>query len=134
MILDDIVDFATALPATGAVMGLDLGTKTIGVAVSDGLRSVATPLETIRRTKFAADAVSLIAILEARALTGIILGLPFNMDGSEGPKVPVHPRFCPQLLPGFPICPSPIGTNACPRLPQNGPCLRPTHRAPGAPM
>ena len=86
MICDTIEAFATALPRAGAVAGLDLGTKTIGVAVSDGLRSVATPLRTIRREKFTLDAEKLLAIIAGRALTGIVLGLPRNMDGSEGPR------------------------------------------------
>ena len=86
MIVEDTVEFATALPATGALAGLDLGEKTIGVAVSDGLRSVATPLETIRRRKFSLDAARLIEIVTDRALIGLVLGLPRNMDGSEGPR------------------------------------------------
>lgn len=71
---------------TGALMGLDLGTRTIGVAVSDGLRGVATPLRTIRRRKFGADAEELLAIVTDRDIAGIVLGLPLNMDGSEGPR------------------------------------------------
>ncbi len=78
--------FAAALPQTGALAGLDLGTKTIGVAVSDGMRSVATPLETIRRSKFTEDAARLLEIVAGRALVGIVIGLPMNMDGSEGPR------------------------------------------------
>ena len=75
-----------ALPQDHAVAGLDFGDKTIGVAVSDRRLSVASPLETIRRTKFTADAAALFTILEARGIKGIVLGLPFNMDGSEGPR------------------------------------------------
>ncbi len=86
MIFEETEGFAAALPATGALMGLDLGTHTIGVAVSDGLRSVATPLETVRRKKFGVDAARLMEIVQGRALTGIVLGLPRNMDGSEGPR------------------------------------------------
>ncbi|MCK0150888.1 Holliday junction resolvase RuvX [Marivita sp. S6314] len=86
MIYDDISDFHTALPPMRAVAGLDLGTKTIGVAVSDGLRSVATPLETIKRRKFGQDAEALLAILKNRDIAGLVLGLPRNMDGSEGPR------------------------------------------------
>jgi putative Holliday junction resolvase len=86
MIHEDTADFAAALPPTGALMGLDLGTKTIGVAVSDGLRSVATPLETIKRRKFGLDAARLTEIIAHRALVGLVLGLPRNMDGSEGPR------------------------------------------------
>lgn len=67
-------------------MGLDLGTKTIGVAVSDGLRQVATPLTTVKRKKFGADAAALLAVVEDRGIAGIVLGLPRNMDGTEGAR------------------------------------------------
>ncbi len=80
---DDVCALA-ALP--GPLMGLDLGTKTIGVAVSDGLRMTATALETVRRTKFAADAARLEEIIAGRGIGAIVLGLPRNMDGSEGPR------------------------------------------------
>jgi putative Holliday junction resolvase len=93
VIHETIVDFAAALPRTGALAGLDLGTKTVGVAVSDGLRSVSTPLTTIRRTKFTADALALETILADRAIVGLILGLPLNMDGSEGPRVQASRAF-----------------------------------------
>jgi putative Holliday junction resolvase len=86
LICAKIEDLAAALPPVGAIAGLDLGTKTIGVAVSDSLRSVATPLRTIRREKFTLDAQALLAIVAERGLTGLILGLPMNMDGSEGPR------------------------------------------------
>ncbi|MGH1412226.1 MAG: Holliday junction resolvase RuvX [Pelagimonas sp.] len=86
MIHEDITEFAATLPPMRAIAGLDLGTKTIGVAVSDGLRSVATPLETIKRKKFGLDAQALIAILNNRDIAGIVLGLPRNMDGSEGAR------------------------------------------------
>ncbi len=86
MIFEDIAEFAAALPETHALIGLDLGDKTIGVAVSDSFRVVATPLETIRRKKFGVDAARLLEIIEKRRIGGIILGLPLNMDGSEGPR------------------------------------------------
>ncbi|MTH76531.1 Holliday junction resolvase RuvX [Paracoccus aestuariivivens] len=86
MICETIEEFAAALPRFGAVAGLDLGTKTIGVAVSDGMRSVASPITVIRRVKFTADANELLKIVADRALVGLILGLPRNMDGSEGPR------------------------------------------------
>ncbi|OIP81985.1 MAG: Holliday junction DNA helicase RuvA [Rhodobacterales bacterium CG2_30_65_12] len=86
MIFDEIADFAAALPAGAAVAGLDYGEKTIGVAVSDGMRQVASPLETIRRARFTADAAHLAKIVAGRAIGGLVLGLPRNMDGSEGPR------------------------------------------------
>ncbi len=86
MICADIESFAAAIPRMGAVAGLDLGTKTIGVALSDALRSVASPLRTIRRTKFTQDAEALLKVIADRDLKGLILGLPLNMDGSEGPR------------------------------------------------
>ena len=75
-----------ALAEKGKLMGLDLGTKTIGVAISDALRMTASPVETIKRTKFTADAERLLALIGRNAVTGIVVGLPLNMDGSEGPR------------------------------------------------
>jgi putative holliday junction resolvase len=86
MIHEDITEFAAALPPFTGIAGLDLGTKTIGVALSDRLLTVATPLETIRRKKFTLDAEALLALLRGREAGGIVLGLPRNMDGSEGPR------------------------------------------------
>ena len=86
MIHDDIKGFAAACPSMHALTGLDLGEKTIGVAVSDSFCTIASPLETIRRRKFTVDAEHLLAIIDKRRIGGIILGLPFNMDGSEGPR------------------------------------------------
>ncbi len=97
MIHDDIAGFAAALPRAGAVAGLDLGTATIGVAVSDGMRHVASPLETIRRRKFTTDAARLLEIVQARAIVGIVLGLPLNMDGSEGPRCQATRAFARNL-------------------------------------
>ena len=86
MICETIEDFLAALPPGRAVAGLDLGEKTIGVAVSDRMLSVASPLQTIRRTKFTKDAEALLALVAARELGGLVLGLPRNMDGTEGPR------------------------------------------------
>lgn len=86
MIHDDIADFAAQVPPMRALAGLDLGTATIGVAVSDRLLTIATPLETIKRRKFGLDAARLLEIAEGRDLSGFVLGLPLNMDGSEGPR------------------------------------------------
>ncbi len=97
MILTSAEDFAAALPPFGAVAGLDLGTVTIGVAVSDAMRSVATPLETVQRKKFTLDAARLLEIAKARDLKGLVLGLPLNMDGSEGPRVQSTRAFARNL-------------------------------------
>ena len=75
------------LPKGLRVMGLDLGTKTIGLALSDVERRIASPLETIRRTKFQADAALLLKQIEAQTIGALVIGLPLNMDGSEGPRV-----------------------------------------------
>lgn len=97
MILPDITEFAAALPPNRAIAGLDLGDKTIGVAVSDLRRVVATPVEVIRREKFTLDAARLLALLEARGAVGIVLGLPLNMDGSTGPRVQATQAFARNL-------------------------------------
>lgn len=86
MIFEEIEAFAAALPPRRALMGLDLGTKTIGVAVSDGLLGIATPVLTVKRKKFGVDAAALLALMAERNIGGVVLGLPRNMDGSEGPR------------------------------------------------
>ncbi len=87
----------SALPASGKLLGLDLGTNTIGVAVSDAMRYSATPLETIARTKFTADAARIAELVAENGATGIVLGLPLNMDGSEGPRVQSTRAFARNL-------------------------------------
>jgi putative Holliday junction resolvase len=79
-------DAVSTIPADKRLMGLDLGTKTIGVATSDRTRMIATPIETIVRKKFTADAERLLAIIAAENIGLIVLGLPVNMDGTEGPR------------------------------------------------
>jgi putative Holliday junction resolvase len=103
---DDFDAFLTALPASGALAGLDFGDKTIGIAVSDLRRQVATPLSTIRRVKFTADADALLALCTARGIAGLILGLPRNMDGSEGPRAQATRAFARNLSR---LTPLPIG-------------------------
>ena len=98
MILTDLPDFLAALAPGRAICGLDLGDKTIGVAVSDLRRTVSTPIEVIRRSKFTEDAAKLLAILTDRNICGIILGLPLNMDGSEGPRVQSTRAFARNLV------------------------------------
>ncbi len=81
-----LIDVVPLWPARGALVGLDLGAKTIGVAVSDPDRRLATGVETLRRTTFTADASKLLALAKLRNACGFVLGLPINMDGSEGPR------------------------------------------------
>jgi len=85
------------LPRGARLLGLDLGTKTIGLALSDVERRIATPLETIRRTKFRADADALLAIATRQGAAVLVLGLPLNMDGSEGPRVQSTRAFARNL-------------------------------------
>ena len=79
-------DFRAALPHGGVLLGLDPGTKTIGTAISDAGWRYAGAGKTIRRAKFSADKATLAALIAERAVKGIVIGLPLNMDGSEGPR------------------------------------------------
>lgn len=79
-------EMKAALAPRGRLLGFDLGTKTIGLAVSDSMLMVSSPLETLRRTKFTADAEKLLALIAEKEVGGLVLGLPRNMDGSEGPR------------------------------------------------
>src|SRR5688572_19903766 len=81
-----LAEIAALLPPRGALIGLDLGTKTIGVAASDPDRRLAAGVETIARKTFTADAARLLALANERQCAGLVLGLPINMDGSEGPR------------------------------------------------
>jgi putative Holliday junction resolvase len=86
MAIGMIEETAPQFGARGALIGLDLGTKTIGVASSDPDRKLASGVETVARTNFTADAKRLLALAAERAAIGFVLGLPVNMDGSEGPR------------------------------------------------
>jgi len=92
-----LAEVAAHLPARGALLGLDLGTKTIGVATSDPARRVATGVETIRRTNFTSDVARLLALAAERKVAGFVLGLPLNMDGSEGPRAQSTRAFAKNL-------------------------------------
>lgn len=92
-----------ALPASGKLLGLDLGTKTIGIAISDGMRYSATPLETIKRVKFTQDAERLLQLIAQNQVVGLIIGLPLNMDGSEGPRVQSTRAFARSLAQKTPL-------------------------------
>jgi putative Holliday junction resolvase len=92
-----LVDAAALFPPRGALIGLDLGTKTIGVATSDPDRRLATGVETIARTSFTVDAKRLLALAIERKAVGLVLGLPINMDGSEGPRAQSTRAFARNL-------------------------------------
>src|SRR5215813_5215605 len=92
-----LIEAAARWPERGALIGLDLGTKTIGVAVSDPDRRLATGVETIQRKAFKADAARLLALAAERNATGFVLGLPINMDGSEGPRAQSTRAFARNL-------------------------------------
>jgi len=87
------------LPAHARLLGLDLGTKTIGLALSDVQRQIATPLETIQRVKFGLDAAALLKVAEKHQIAGLVIGLPLNMDGTEGPRVQSTRAFVRNLAP-----------------------------------
>jgi len=90
-------DAKALLPERGALIGLDLGSKTIGVAASDPDRRVAAPVETIARKRFGLDAQRILTLAAERRAAGIVLGLPINMDGSEGPRAQSTRAFARNL-------------------------------------
>lgn len=107
LIFDTADDFARCLPPGQSIAGLDLGTQTIGVAVSDTGLSVASPLETVKRRKFTQDAARLAEIFAKRRIGGLVLGLPRNMDGSEGPRCQATRAFARNLA-SVPGCALPL--------------------------
>src|SRR3954463_5139267 len=92
-----LIEIVPLLPARGALLGLDLGTKTIGVASSDPDRRLAAGVETVMRKTFTADAARLLALATERKAVGLVLGLPINMDGSEGPRAQSTRAFARNL-------------------------------------
>jgi putative pre-16S rRNA nuclease len=92
-----LLEAAALMPERGSLIGLDLGTKTVGVAVSDPDRKLATPVVTIARSRFAGDAERLLKLAEERRAVGFVLGLPLNMDGSEGPRAQATRAFARNL-------------------------------------
>jgi putative holliday junction resolvase len=98
MAVVDLTELPGALAQRAPVAGLDLGAKTIGVAVSDGGLMIASPLALIRRTKFTADAEALFKLMDGRGAGGIVIGLPVNMDGTEGPRAQSARAFARNLL------------------------------------
>ena len=92
-----LIEAVRYFPSRGALIGLDLGTKTIGVAASDPDRRLATGVETVNRKAFKTDAARLLAIAAERTAAGFVLGLPINMDGSEGPRAQSTRAFARNL-------------------------------------
>jgi putative Holliday junction resolvase len=90
-------DFAARLAPRARLVGIDLGTKTIGLALSDVERRFASPLETIRRSKFRTDAERLLTLCARHGVGGLVIGMPYNMDGSEGPRAQATRAFARNL-------------------------------------
>ncbi|GAA4811559.1 Holliday junction resolvase RuvX [Sphingosinicella ginsenosidimutans] len=99
MIVADPAAFAAALPLKGRLLGLDVGTKTIGLALCDSAWTIASPAETIRRTKFAKDMESLRTLAAHQAVRGLVVGLPLSLDGSESPRTQSVRAFARNLAP-----------------------------------
>jgi putative holliday junction resolvase len=93
LITASAADYRAALPDGGRLLGLDLGTKTIGTALCDAGWHFASPAPLVRRTKFTADKAALEQLIAAQGVTGIVLGLPLNLDGSEGPRAQATRAF-----------------------------------------
>ncbi|MBF0334732.1 MAG: Holliday junction resolvase RuvX [Alphaproteobacteria bacterium] len=98
MAIRNPADLARELPPNRRLLGLDVGTKTIGLALSDLTRTIATPMETIRRTKFGKDADLLLAIIDKHEIAGLVIGLPVSMDGTEGPRAQSTRQFAENVL------------------------------------
>jgi putative Holliday junction resolvase len=98
MAVVDLLNLRAALARQSRLLGLDVGSKTIGLAVSDSSLRVASPLSTIRRAKFATDAQEINQIIAERGIGGLVIGLPIAMDGSEGPRCQSVRQFGANLL------------------------------------
>jgi len=98
MAIVELPEFPACLPRRGALIGLDLGEKTIGVAACDASWSVASPVELIRKTRFTDEALRLFQIMDARKVMGMVVGLPVNMDGTEGKRCQSNRAFARNLL------------------------------------
>jgi putative Holliday junction resolvase len=93
----DIEKLTKLLAPEARLLGLDVGTKTVGLALSDVTRSVATPYSTLRRTKFTEDAKAILEVVEKNQVGGLVIGLPLNLDGSEGPRAQSTRAFARNL-------------------------------------
>ena len=104
LITTDPVVFIEALPERGRLIGLDVGTKTIGTALCDAMWTIASPAALIRRTKFGADKAAIEALIAAQAVRGIVIGLPLNLDASDSPRTQSTRAFARNMdVLGFPI-------------------------------
>ena len=99
MITTSAIDFRDALPEGGRLLGLDVGTKTIGLALCDSRWTIATPAELVRRGKFSADLESLRALAEKQQVKGLVVGLPLNLDGTDSPRTQSVRAFARNLAP-----------------------------------
>jgi putative Holliday junction resolvase len=99
VIAASVAEFRDALPGGGRLMGLDVGTRTIGLALCDAGWTIATPAELLRRTKFAADMARLREFAQEQSVAGLVLGLPLNMDGSDSPRTQSLRAFARNLEP-----------------------------------
>jgi putative Holliday junction resolvase len=93
-----VEDFARALPRRGTLLGLDVGTKTVGLALSDVTRTIASGLITLKRGKFAADVQRLLQLIEEHRVGGLVVGLPVNLDGSDGPRAQATRAFARNVV------------------------------------
>jgi len=104
VITEDRMAYRAALPDGGRLLGLDVGTKTIGTALCDAGWSFASPAELIRRTKFSKDKAALVTLIAAQAVKGLVIGLPLNLDGSDSPRTQSTRAFARNLIDlGLPI-------------------------------
>ena len=98
MVFDDLKEFQAGLRRGSRLLGLDVGTKTIGLALSDVSLTIASPYDTIRRRRFAADAEALDRVITAQEVSGLVIGLPVSMDGTEGPRCQSVRQFARNLI------------------------------------
>ena len=99
LITSAVAEFAEAIPAGGKLAGLDVGTRTIGLAICDAGWHFAGPVETIRRTKFTQDLATLNSFTNRESIVGLVVGLPLNMDGTDGPRTQSTRAFARNLAP-----------------------------------
>ena len=120
------------MPPGARLIGIDVGTKTLGLALSDVTRTIASGLVTLRRSRFAADAERLLQLAAEHRIGGFVVGLPLNLDGSTGPRAQATRAFARNLASSR-RCPSCCGTSGCRPWRPSARCWRPTPRASAGP-